>query len=157
RFRAAQESHEKIIEVGKVKEDLRQRGIEVKEKEKSAHFDSNVITPGTQFMINLSDALRTWINRKLSTDYKDDHGIWPKDLIIVLSDAFMPGEGEHKIMDFIRRQKADKHYNPNLSHCLYGADADLIMLGLATHEPNFTILREEFKPNQPRPCALCGQ
>lgn len=35
--------------------------------------------------------------------------------------------------------------------------ADLIMLGLATHEPNFTIIREEFKPNKPRPCALCGQ
>jgi len=31
------------------------------------------------------------------------------------------------------------------------------MLGLATHEPNFTIIREEFKPNQPRPCDMCGQ
>lgn len=35
--------------------------------------------------------------------------------------------------------------------------ADLIMLGLATHEPNFTIIREEFKPNKPRPCGLCNQ
>lgn len=31
------------------------------------------------------------------------------------------------------------------------------MLGLATHEPNFTIIREEFKPNKPRPCSLCSQ
>lgn len=31
------------------------------------------------------------------------------------------------------------------------------MLGLATHEPNFTIIREEFKPNKPKPCALCNQ
>ena len=31
------------------------------------------------------------------------------------------------------------------------------MLGLATHEPYFTILREEFKPNQPRPCEVCNQ
>ena len=31
------------------------------------------------------------------------------------------------------------------------------MLGLATHEPNFTIIREEFKPNQKRPCDLCRQ
>lgn len=29
--------------------------------------------------------------------------------------------------------------------------------GLATHEPHFTIIREEFKPNQPRPCGICGQ
>lgn len=31
------------------------------------------------------------------------------------------------------------------------------MLGLATHELQFTIIREEFKPNQPKPCPLCSQ
>lgn len=31
------------------------------------------------------------------------------------------------------------------------------MLGLATHEPNFTIIREEFLPNKPRPCDICCQ
>ena len=31
------------------------------------------------------------------------------------------------------------------------------MLGLATHEPNFTIIIEEFKPNKPKPCGLCNQ
>lgn len=41
------------------------------------------------------------------------------------------------------------------SHCRL--IADLIMLGLATHEPNFTIIREEFKPNKPKPCGLCNQ
>lgn len=40
---------------------------------------------------------------------------------------------------------------------LFWPVADLIMLGLATHEPNFTIIREEFKPNKPKPCALCNQ
>ena len=30
------------------------------------------------------------------------------------------------------------------------------MLGLATHEVNFTIIREEFKPNKPKPCSVCG-
>jgi 5'-3' exoribonuclease 2 len=158
RFRASQESYDKLIEIQKIKQQLRDNGIEVNDKPKESHFDSNVITPGTQFMINLSDALRQWIDSKLSIDYEDRDNIWPKDLMVILSDASVPGEGEHKIMEYIRKQKSQTlTYDPNLSHCLYGADADLIMLGLATHELNFTILREEFKPNQPKPCDICGQ
>ena len=154
RFRAVQESEEKQKEIEEIRAKLREQNIEP-ERSKTIPFDSNVITPGTQFMSNLSAAFQKWIKQKFESDA--DRQVWHKDLKVILSDASVPGEGEHKIMNYLRSERNSPNYNPNLRHCMYGADADLIMLGLVTHERHFTILREEFKPNQQKPCDLCHQ
>ncbi|KAH8393599.1 5'-3' exoribonuclease 2 homolog [Drosophila serrata] len=152
RFRAAKETSEKRLEIERIREELLSRGCKLPpEKEKGEHFDSNCITPGTPFMDRLSKCLHYYVHDRLN-----NNPAW-KGIKVILSDANVPGEGEHKIMDYIRKQRAQPDHDPNTQHVLCGADADLIMLGLATHEPNFTIIREEFLPNKPRPCDICNQ
>ncbi|KAJ3118601.1 hypothetical protein HDU96_000062 [Phlyctochytrium bullatum] len=88
-------------------------------------------------MARLSEQLKYFIAKKVSED-----SAWAK-IKIVLSGHDVPGEGEHKIMEYIRFFRASSSYSPNTRHCLYGLDADLIMLGLLSHEPHFSLLREE--------------
>uniref|UniRef100_A0A098M1Z1 5'-3' exoribonuclease n=1 Tax=Hypsiglena sp. JMG-2014 TaxID=1550645 RepID=A0A098M1Z1_9SAUR len=151
RFRASKEGMEGAEEKQRIRQEIMEKGGFLPPEEIKERFDSNCITPGTEFMDNLAKCLRYYIADRLNNDPG-----W-KNLTVILSDASAPGEGEHKIMDYIRRQRAQPNHDPNTHHCLCGADADLIMLGLATHEPNFTIIREEFKPNKPKPCGLCNQ
>ncbi|XP_076236219.1 5'-3' exoribonuclease pacman [Calliopsis andreniformis] len=129
RFRAAKDAE--IQEAN-----ARAKGIELP---KENRFDSNCITPGTLFMAKLDKQLKYFITYKISTDK-----LWQKCKVI-FSGSQVPGEGEHKIMDYIRYMKSQPDYDPNTRHCLYGLDADLIMLGLCTHEVYFTLLREEVK------------
>ncbi|CBZ51991.1 putative 5'-3' exonuclease [Neospora caninum Liverpool] len=140
RYRAAKDA----AELARQKEEHRLLKMQRKQ-DKSApqsppsggHFDSNCISPGTEFMAKFFRHLRFFCEKKLNEDAR-----W-KHLKVVLSGPDVPGEGEHKIMQFIRCSKSDPHSGRNVRHCLYGLDADLIMLSLASHEPHFCLLREE--------------
>lgn len=127
RFRAALDAEE-------VKKKAIAKGLEIPAE---AAFDSNCITPGTPFMQKLQEQLQYFINKKISEDSS-----WQK-VRVILSGHDVPGEGEHKITDYIRRSKSQPGYDPNTRHCMYGLDADLMMLALVTHEPHFALLREE--------------
>lgn len=127
RFRTAYEAEENL------KKAILQ-GLDIPKEDP---FDSNAITPGTEFMAKLTSNLKYFIHKKMTEDSR-----W-SNVRVILSGHEVPGEGEHKIMQFIRTMKSQSEYNPNLRHCIYGLDADLIMLGLVTHDPHFSLLREE--------------
>lgn len=95
-------------------------------------FDSNSITPGTKFMDYLSKYIDWYIRKRISESSE-----W-QNIQVIFSNEKAPGEGEHKIINYIRYYgKEDETY------CINGLDADLIMLALGTHMPNFYILRED--------------
>jgi len=136
RFRAVQEMEERAEVEESVRNKLASMGSKVPPKKKPS-WDHNVITPGSPFMTTLSEALRWYVADRLT------HEPGWREFQIIISDARVPGEGEHKIMNFIRDQRCKPGHDPNTRHILHGLDADLIMLGLATHEAHFTILREQ--------------
>lgn len=76
-------------------------------------WDTNAITPGTQFMKGMGDALRV-------TGKK--HG-W------IISDTDSPGEGEHKVLRWLLSTPL-----PPGPIVVYGLDADLILLSLLAGE-----------------------
>ena len=158
RFRSAQEAAQKDEDKEEFLKMLKSQNNGVVHEDATAMaqkktWDSNAITPGTPFMDILATSLRYWCAYKVNTD-----PAWEK-VKVIISDATVPGEGEHKIMEFIRSQRSSPEHDPNTRHVIYGLDADLIMLGLATHEPHFRVLREDvfFQESKARTCHICGQ
>ncbi len=97
-------------------------------------FDSNCITPGTQFMVKVSETVKYFIRKKIKED-----PLW-RNLSVIFSGPEVPGEGEHNIMQHIRDMRNQPGYQPNTRQCMYGQDADLIMLALVSHEPHVSVM-----------------
>ena len=92
-------------------------GVEIK-------WDTNAITPGTEFMTKLNTFIKTKVRYNSS------------DVIINYSGSDEVGEGEHKIFHKIAIENADSKIIIN------GLDADLIILSLLSGKKNIYLMRE---------------
>ena len=126
--------------------ELGSKGYRLPPKKKPS-WDSNQITPGmssslsimsigTEFMMHVSEHIRWYIHDRMT-----NNPYW-RDLTVIFSDGSVPGEGEHKIMAYLRDLFGREDYDPCQRHCIYGLDADLILLSLSLHDANVMLLRE---------------
>ena len=97
-------------------------------------WSNTSITPGTEFMEDLHTYL---LNHYSSKENKIGY---------IYSSYHTPGEGEHKILQHIK-----KNTNIDDTIVIYGLDADLIFLAMASNRPNIYLLREQtlFQKNRP--------
>ena len=146
------------------------------EEATAGEFDHNAISPGTAFMERMIAAVKDFVAKRLrqAAEHRAAGTPMPRalvgwrsaDLKVVFSDCSVPREGEHKILDFIRRQKKAEDnaaiaaaelanpasqdapratpsaQQPKCKFCIYGEDADLIMLALALHDPRVRVMRQ---------------
>ena len=104
---------------GKVKQQLKRRALQNILRTPVTYWDRNNITLGKPFMDKFTRKIDDYFDNYLGKDkYVDFICSSPKDC----------GEGEHKIMDYIRENDfTDKNV------LIYGLDSDLIMLSLLVH------------------------
>ena len=100
---------------------VQQRYRRFRKPDEATEFDKHQISPGTKYMKDLGEALKMCF----------------PDCIV--SDTEEPGEGEHKIFRWFRSiPEKDRG-----RMCVYGLDADLVLIALAQRSlGNMEILRE---------------
>lgn len=98
-------------------------------RDTSPRWDTNCLTPGTSFMKRLTARLQ-----KLCSA----HPQWS------VSGTDEPGEGEHKIMAKLRAKEASSD-----PVCIYGLDADLILLTLLNAKSPAYLVREDAEMGVP--------
>ncbi|KAJ2837957.1 exonuclease II Exo2 [Coemansia sp. 'formosensis'] len=97
-------------------------------------FNSYSITPGTSWMHRIEAYLCEFIENKRRSDSK-----W-RNLSVVFSGCQDPGEGEQKIMEYLRTKGFEGGH-----HCIWSNDADSVLLSLTTRVPNITMISERPK------------
>jgi 5'-3' exoribonuclease 2 len=101
------------------------------DKEIPFYWTNSCITPGTKFMRELDCIMKEFLEK-----YSKKH-----KLKILYSSCYTPGEGEHKLLQYIYKY-------PEYKYVTYGLDADLIFLTLATGKDDIYLLREANQINR---------
>lgn len=97
-------------------------------------WNNTKITPGTEFMEELHRHIVRYIKNKKATGC---------ELKITYSSYMTPGEGEHKILDDIKsRGTLVCDGDIDDAYIIYGLDADLFFLAMASQKNNIFLLRE---------------
>ena len=89
-------------------------------------WDTNSISPGTYFMDKVNASIKEWMTKQNKK--------------IIFSDSNERGEGEHKILQYIKKNNIQ-------NSVIYGLDADLIMLSIVSRKDNIYLLRERTEYN----------
>ncbi len=104
-------------------------------------WDTNAISPGTNFMNELMDKLEKYVhdkNKLIMANMESES----EPLQLELSTSNQPGEGEHKIFKKIRDSELNHNPEQPYHRLIYGLDADLIMLSLVSGKRGIYLLRE---------------
>ena len=102
------------------------RAAKEREGKEEGAFDSTCITAGTEFMWELAEDL-----------FSDEWLVTKNPVKVNISDDSKPGEGEHKLMEWIR-----DHDDMTGTYCVAGMDADLILLCCVLPKTHVYIMRE---------------
>jgi len=123
---------------GKMMQQRQRRFLSAKNRinsDEEVSFDSNNISVGTKFMYDFKVFLIKKFKEYIKTSKNGN-----SSLKINISGADVPGEGEHKAINFLRMYK---NY-ANQKNCLYSIDADLVFLTLASKSQSFYLLRDNY-------------
>ena len=114
-----------------------QRQRTYKSKPGSQPFDRNLVKPGTEFMITICSEVRSRLG-KLAMEITAARGNFPHE--VIFSDAFAPGEGEHKIMTMLKTKAKKNNTYDRQYDVVYSPDSDMHFLVYLHAAPNDNVV-----------------
>lgn len=140
--------------LAKMKEQIRRRRAKSLVSKKTV-LDLSCITPGTTFMIRLTEYLHYYSRRFLSKKSS------PRNLQFIVDGAETAGEGEAKIMLFLAQNAASLQ---NKRTAVLSGDSDVIIQSLLSHVQHIFVVRLSPEDNsavsihnlREQICAQCG-